>query len=74
MQAQVSGPASGRLKSTTVINPGTVTYTVPAGVNAIYVECVGPGGGGGGANGATNNSAFGGGGGAGGYAAKLITS
>jgi hypothetical protein len=75
MQSQVSGPASGRLKSVSTINPGTVTYTVPAGVNAILVECIGPGGGGGGANAnATNNSAYGAGGGAGGYARKLITS
>jgi hypothetical protein len=75
MQALVTGPASGRLKSTSVINPGTTTYTVPAGVNAILVECIGAGGGGGGANAnATNNSAYAGGGGAGGYARKLITS
>ncbi len=75
IQTLVTGPASGRLKSVTVVNPGTVTYTVPAGVNAILVECIGPGGGGGGANAnATNNSAYAAGGGAGGYARKLITS
>jgi len=74
MQTLVTGPATGRLKSLSTISPGTTTYTVPAGVNAIWVECVGPGGGGGGANAnATNNSAYGAGGGAGGYAAKLVT-
>lgn len=36
------------LKSFTYIAQGTTTYTLPAGITAIYVECIGPGGGGGG--------------------------
>lgn len=52
---------------------GAGTYTRPAGVKAILVECVAGGGGGGGVNGvASGQFSAGGGGGGGGYAALLI--
>lgn len=55
--------------------PGASTYTPTAGVQAIYVECVGGGGGGGGCkNTASNVSGGGQGGGGGGYAAAYVTS
>lgn len=53
---------------------GAGTYTTPAGVRAIKVECVGGGGAGGGCGTAATNSAGAGGGGAGAYAVALITS
>ncbi len=50
---------------------GTYTFTVPAGVTSVTVECWGAGGAGGGA---TSNGYYGGAGGAGGaYASKVIT-
>lgn len=60
------GPAS-----ITVINPGTTTYTVPAGVYSIMIELVGPGGGGGSGDQGATTAGVGAGGGAGGYAWKL---
>lgn len=64
-----------RLRSFTVITTtGVSTYTVPAGIHAILVECVGAGGGGGGAQGDATNAGAAGGGAAGGYARKFIAS
>lgn len=51
---------------------GAGTYTTPAGVRAIKVECIGGGGAGGGCTTAATNSAAGGGGGSGAYAQKII--
>src|SRR5438105_4986751 len=52
---------------------GTGTYITPAGVRAIFVECIGGGGGGGSAPITTSaQSGAGGGGGGGAYAASLI--
>jgi len=64
------------LKGITYLTSGTAaTYTTPANVRAIYVECVGGGGGGGGVDGQGSGTGGGAGGGAGGgYVAKLITS
>jgi hypothetical protein len=50
-----------------------VTYEPTAGVDALYVECVGGGGAGGGCNTGATNGAAGGGGGGGGYAAVWAT-
>lgn len=52
--------------------PGANTYTLPASITAILVECIGGGGGGGGSGGASNNNSSGGGGSGGGYASVLI--
>jgi hypothetical protein len=60
------------IASTTVLASGSGTYTVPAGVKAIMVECVAAGGGGGGVTGAASSVGAGGGGGSGSYAKKLI--
>jgi hypothetical protein len=62
-----------KLVSIRYITTGTVTFTPTAGVDALYVECVGGGGAGGGCTTGATNSAAGGGGGGGGYAAKWIT-
>lgn len=51
---------------------GAGTYTTPAGVRAIKVECVGGGGAGGGCGTAATNSAGAGGGGSGAYAVSII--
>jgi uncharacterized protein (TIGR03437 family) len=67
--------APGRLVSFTVLaTTGASTYTVPANVTSILVECVGGGGGGGGAAGAPviPGAAAGGSGGAGSYARKYL--
>lgn len=69
-----SGSAHQRLVSFTYIAPGTTTYTLPAGITAILVECIGPGGGGGGSATAVVSASAASGGGAGGYARKWITS
>jgi len=50
------------------------TYSVPAGVRALLVECVGGGGGGGGAHQTASACGAGGGGGAGGYVKSWLTS
>jgi len=55
----------------TVLPSGSGTYTTPANVKAIFVQCWGGGGSGGGGNG---SSARGVGGGGGGYCQKLINS
>jgi hypothetical protein len=57
---------------TYVTTTGGGTYTTPAGVKAILVECYGGGGGGGSCDGAASSAGAGGGGGAGGYCRKLI--
>lgn len=59
------------VKVTTITASGT--YTPTAGVDALYVECVGGGGGGGGCLTAVTNSAAAGGGAGGGYSAKWVT-
>jgi hypothetical protein len=62
------------LKGITSYTSGSGTYTVPAGVTALYVELYGGGGGGGGVDGqGTGTAAASGGGGGGAYCAKLIT-
>ena len=45
---QAAASASGRLLSETNFSAGSGTYTVPAGVHVIEVQCVGAGAGGGG--------------------------
>lgn len=66
---------TGGLKSFQIFTSGTAaTYTTPAGIRSILVECVGGGGGGGGAAAALGQSAAGGGGAGGGYARKWIAS
>ena len=71
-----SGTAAYLLKGITYLTSGTaLTYTTPANVRALYVECVGGGGGGGGVDGQGAGTGAGAGGGSGGgYVAKLITS
>jgi hypothetical protein len=67
--------APGRFTSLTVITTtGASTYTTPANITAILVECVGGGGGGGGAAGAVLSAGAGGSGGAGSYARKYVAS
>lgn len=67
----VGGPGY-RLVSVTYIAQGTTTYNTPAGIDAVYVECIGAGGGGGGTTTAAASAAVGGGGGGGGYAAVFV--
>jgi hypothetical protein len=55
----------------TVYTSGSGTYTTPANVKAIFVQCWGGGGSGGGGNGASGRGV---GGGGGGYSQKLIAS
>lgn len=62
------------LSRTVVTTTGAGTYTVPAGVRAIIVECVGGGGAGGSSASLAVSASAGGGGGGGGYANKFITS
>lgn len=74
--AEVASEAGGgtrELKSFTELAVGSGTYTVPAGVTAILVECIGSGAGGAGVAGGSN-AALGGGGSGGGYARKWIPS
>jgi hypothetical protein len=67
--------ASGSLKSYQIFTTGTAaTYTRPAGVVSILVECTGGGGGGGGCNVTTVTSSAAGGGGSGGFARLYIAS
>ena len=68
---QITVAATARLSSIEVFTTST-TYTVPAGVTAIMVECVAGGGAGGGATGGGTNAGAGAGGGAGSYARKFI--
>lgn len=60
-------------KGITILTAGS-SYTVPAGVRALLVECQAGGGGGGGAGGIATGAAAGGGGASGGRARKLLTS
>ncbi|HHT9129271.1 MAG TPA: glycine-rich domain-containing protein [Candidatus Brocadiaceae bacterium] len=65
----------GRLKSFQVFTSGTAaTYTRPAGITAILVECIGGGAGGGGSAATVAQAACAGGGGSGGYARKYYSS
>lgn len=73
--ASITIGTNGVLKSFQIFTSGTAaTYTKPAGINNILVECVGGGGGGGGAASTITSAASAAGGGAGGYCRKLITS
>lgn len=62
------------LASKTIYVTGSGTYTVPAGISAIVVECIGGGGGGAGSLGGGATFASSGGGGAGGYCRSFIVS
>lgn len=73
MQSQLGG-ASGGLVSMQFFTSGTgATYTRPAGVSKILVECVGGGGGGGGCDAAAANNSAASGGGGGGYCRKWFS-
>lgn len=66
---------TGGLKSFQILTSGSAaTYTRPAGITSILVECLGGGGGGGGMNSTTITSSSAGGGGGGGYSRKYIAS
>lgn len=69
-------PILGGMKSLTVLTASSGTYTTPAGIRAILIECIGGGGGGRGCSApdATFPLASGGGGGGGGYANKFVAS
>ena len=74
MQSQLS-TIPGRLTSFQVLTSGAAaTYTKPAGITAIWVECLGGGGAGGGATTTGVTLTASGGGGSGGYCRKWITS
>lgn len=63
-----------RLSAVVVLTLTTAqTYTVPAGVRALYVKLIGGGGGGGGVDGVAARAAGGGGGGGGSYCEKFFT-
>lgn len=62
-----AGEVVGRKGQVRITTPGPGTWTPPAGVTSVYVECVGAGGGGDGGQALVN----GGGGGGGAYAAAL---
>jgi hypothetical protein len=66
--------AAYTLRGITTYTTGSGTYTVPDGVRALFVECVGGGGGAGGIVGATLGLGIVAGGGGGGYSCKLYTS
>jgi len=69
----VPSGAAGNLASFTVLTSGTAaTYTVPASITSILVECVGGGGGGGGVISDSSESAGAGGGAGGAYCRKFI--
>lgn len=71
-----ANPASGSggLKSFQIFTTGSAaTYTRPAGIVSILVECLGGGGGGGGVNGAGATVAAGGGGAGGSYCRKFYS-
>lgn len=65
--------AQFRLMSRTIINQGTIAYTVPDDTRAILIECIGAGGGGGGGTSVAVSAAVGGGGGSGGYSSFFKT-
>lgn len=66
---------SGGIKSFQIFTSGTAqTYTKPANVSSILVECVGGGAGAGGVASSLTNGAVGGGGGSGAYCRKYIAS
>jgi hypothetical protein len=66
---------SGGLKSFQIFTTGTAaTYTRPAGITSILVECLGGGGGGGGVDATTGSVASGGGGAGGSYCRKFYSS
>lgn len=66
---------AGGLVSFQVLTSGTgATYTKPAGITSIFVECQAGGGAGGGAAGAASSTAAGGGGGEGGYCSLWVAS
>ncbi len=66
---------SGGLKSFQVFTSGSAaTYTRPAGITSILVECVGGGGGGGGVTATASNVAAAGGGASGAYSRKFYSS
>lgn len=63
------------LASFQIFTSGTAqTYTLPAGIKTILVECLGAGGGGGGVDSGAGKVAAAGGGGAGGYSRKFYSS
>lgn len=65
---------AGGLRSFQMFTTGTAaTYTKPAGISSILVECQGGGGGGGGADAGLASSGAGGGGGGGGYCRKYYS-
>lgn len=77
MQSQVgntTASSAGRLLSQQIFTSGSGTYTKPALVNTIVVECIGGGGGGGGTSSSAVTFGAGGGGGGGAYCRKTITS
>lgn len=77
MQSQLAqaNASTGRLTSFQVLTTGTAaTYTKPAGITSILVECVGCGGAGGSVAVTTITLAAAGGGGGGGYCRKWIAS
>ncbi len=67
--------SAGSLKSFQIFTSGTAqTYTRPAGIASILVECLAGGGGGGGVDAAANTVGAAGGGGGGGYGRKWYAS
>lgn len=65
---------SSSLASFQIFTSGSAaTYTLPAGIKTILVECIGGGGGGGGVSTAVGQTSAAGGGGAGGYSRKFYS-
>ncbi len=54
---------TGSQKMQKFTTPGNTTWTKPAGITMVYIECIGGGGGGGGGQGYNREGAAGGGGG-----------
>lgn len=69
----VAGISSNSSISVQIFTSGSGTYTKPANVTSIIVECVGGGGGGGGAQGAAGFLSVGGSGAGGGYCRKYYS-
>ncbi len=68
-----STASGGRLKSVQVFStPGTPTWTKPAGINSVVVECLSAGGGGGFVNAGASGAGAGAGGGSGAYGKAYI--